>query len=123
MKLEEAKKLWIVNWLWWAGGFNISLFFKNNIEQFKEYIPEKGEKLFNDIEELSIMHDVSYYNGSTIIDKIKADYAFSLWVVSLLHWTTTTKRILVFSVIMIILLWKWNQFFNWWEKKYITLEK
>ena len=125
MKLEEAKKLWIVNWIWWdekKGGFNFSLFFKNNIAQFKEYIPEKWEKLFKDIEELSFYHDVSYYNWVTIIDKIKADYTFSLWVMKKLWWTTFYKRLFVFLTIFIILLVAWNKFFNWKEKHNITLD-
>jgi hypothetical protein len=116
MKLEEAKQLWIVNWIWWKGGFNFSLFFKNNISQFKEYIPEKWEKLFNDIEELSRSHDIAFFNGNTLIDKIKADYTFSLWVYRLLNWTTTLKRIFVFSVIMITLLIMWNKTFNFKKK-------
>ena len=123
MKLEEAKKLWIVNWIGWEGGFNFSLFFKNNIEQFKEYIPEKWEKLFNDIEELSRSHDIAFFNGNTLIDKIKADYTFSLWVINLLQWTRIRNRLFVFLRIMSILTIYWNTYFNWWEKKFITLEK
>ena len=122
MKLEELKKLWIVNWIWGKNWFNLSLFFKNNIAQFKEYIPEKWEKLFKDIEDLSVYHDISYYNWNTILEKIKADYSFALWVITKLHWTTFYKRLFVFLFVLIILLIKWNQFYNWWEKKYITLD-
>jgi hypothetical protein len=122
MTIEEAKKLWIVNGIGWEGGFNFSLFFKNNIKQFKEYIPEKWIKLFDDIDYLSIWHDLAYYNWNTLLDKIKADYNFSSWVMQKLSWTTFFKRLFVFITIFFILLIAWNKYFNWWEKKYITLK-
>lgn len=122
MKLEELKSIWIVNWIWGKNWFNFSLFFKNNIEQFKEYIPEKWEKLFKDIEDLSIPHDISYYNWNTLLEKIKADYDFALWVMKKLHWTTFYNKLFVFLFVFIILLIKWNKYFNWQDKKYITLD-
>jgi hypothetical protein len=125
MTIEEARKLWIVNGIGGdekKGGFNFSLFFKNNIQQFKEYIPEKWIKLFYEIDYLSIWHDLAYYNWNALTDKIKADYNFSLWVFKKLNWTTFLKRLFVFIVIFTILLIAWNKYFNWGEKRYITLK-
>jgi hypothetical protein len=125
MTIEEARKLWIVNGIGWdekKGGFNFSLFFKKHIKQFKEYIPEKWIKLFYEIDHLSIRHDLAYYNWNTLSDKIKADYNFSLWVMKKLWWTTFFNRLFVFIAIFFILLIAWNKYFNWWEKKYITLK-
>jgi hypothetical protein len=118
--IEQLKEKWIVNWIG-SWKFNFSVFYNKFIVVAPNFLSEKSEKLIADIEALSVYHDITYYNGNTFIDKIKADYTFALWVVNLLEWTRIRNRLFVFMTIMFILNTVGNKFYNFWEKKFVTL--
>lgn len=121
MKLEELKNLWIVNWIW-SGKLNFSLLYSKILKD-KNILSDEIEKLKIDIEDLSVYHDIVRYNWNTWLEKITSDYTFALWVIGLLQQARIRTRIFVFILIMLALNTIWNRYYNFWEKKFISLEK
>ena len=109
IKVLRDKK--IVNWIW---GENASL--KHIIDDILDlpyFEADKYQELFEDIERISIWHDISYFIPWNYLDFTKANIIFSWRLYKLLCWTRWYKRIWIAMITFIVLQIHWKKYFNW----------
>lgn len=112
-KLKENK---VINWVgseWW---FKFEII-KEKIEQLPFIDLYKIESLYNDIDTLSRYHDIEYTKGASLFWFLRANYDFSLWLITLLNWTSKSAKIGIFFSTFIWLSIFGRKSYNWKDKK------
>jgi len=107
--IKELKKCKYCNWCGWKWGINFELLMKS-LPYFRK---DKGKQLLEDLHLLCNMHDIWFHKWWWVVDFIKANYKFALWVCELIYWTKTIDRWLIFIIIFLGTTLFWRKYFNW----------
>lgn len=87
---------------------------KDRLVKLKFFKKELADNLFNKIEnKCCIPHDNRFDEGGNIIDYIKANYIFSIDLISILHWTSIYWRLNIFFITFFWLNIFSYKSFNW----------
>jgi len=108
--IKYLTKKWIVNWIW-PKEYKLNWLFKAIIK-LPFFDNEKGLKLVDDVNTLSIYHDVDYTVWWNYINFTTANLRFVNWLSDLLNWTSILKRYTIILITFIALQWKWTKYFN-----------
>lgn len=121
-QINELTNIWIINWIWWKWWISFNKLFRK-IKKIKWFKIKKYENLYNDINTLSIYHDIDFYTWNTIKSFIRANYNFSVRVIQLLHWSSIFGRLFIFLILFLWLNIFWIRFYNWKRKKDFIFKK
>ena len=103
----------MANWCWSEWGFKFSLL-KDRLKKLDFFNPEKLDSLYNNIEtNLCNPHDEEFEKWWWIINFIKSNYKFSLWLIQILNWTSSKSRLIIFIITFMWLNILWIKHFNW----------
>lgn len=101
------------NWCWAEWGFKFSLL-KDRLKELDFFDSEKLDSLYNNIEtNLCNPHDNDFANWWWILDFIRANLNFSIWLLRILHWTSVKSKIIIFLISFIGLNIFWIKYFKW----------
>ncbi len=108
-ELKDCFKKWICNWIWGKGWIN----FDKVISWLPYFDTKKWEKLHNDLDLISCIHDYEYFKWWNVLDFLKANFKLSMNVIELLHWTKWYSRLWIFILVFWWTTMFWFKYFNW----------
>ena len=106
--LLEQRAWWITNWMWpkWT---SITKFLK----KLPNFESDKKNRLLDDLDLVSDIHDLAYLKWWWIIDFFKANDIFIRNVLDLFYWTSRTARFFLFIILFYWLNTIWIRYFHW----------
>ena len=109
LEYKKCIKSWVCNWIWWKGWIN----FDKLINKLPYFDTTKWKKLHQDLDYLSMCHDLSYNKGWNLFNFLKANYILWKNVIKLIHWTNLFWKVLVFLCIFLWTTLFGFKYYNW----------
>lgn len=106
---EHLYLCWIVNGCWWKGWKNFNKILKDNIDRIPWFDKEKADKLYNDIRDICLEHDIDYRFKKWFY---KSNYRMSKKLYKLLSWAKFSHRLSVKLITLFFLCKYWKKFYN-----------
>lgn len=112
-QLLDLEEKGIINWCggkWWI---NFDLILRQLIKTFKDFLPEKWQWLFENMQKICYSHDYDFYLWWWFYNFLRANFRFWKNLFFLLSWARFRDRIWIafFAFIMLCIFWK--KYFNW----------
>ena len=111
---EQLKEAWITNWIGWQWGFDFDKLLER-IWRRKNF--KKVNNLHKDIRVLADEHDFSFWKWNTIKWFLKANKDFVVWVIGLLHWSSSMARLIISVPLFLWLTIFGIRYYNWRAKR------
>lgn len=107
--LLKCRASGLTNWMWRKGW----VAWTKQARNFKAFDSKRGNQLLDDLDLISDIHDLEFGKWGWLIKFYKSNYDLINRTLILLHWTSTLRRFLVFTIMFIGLNTVWIIAFNW----------
>jgi len=96
--IEILKARWNINWCGWSWWYKFELkkLFKKKLKKLKWFKLKKFTRLLEDIEILCFEHDIDFTRWWNRLQFIKYNYILCIWIITLLYWSNTKWRFVIF---------------------------
>ena len=112
-EVEAFLELWIINGCWGEWGFSFDNFIEDNIKYLSYFDDNKVTELRNDLTRICYEHDLEFFLQ---LGFFKSNWRMTKKVYWILYWVTPFKKFAICSVLLILLMRHWKDFYNQCER-------